>query len=74
MNYVKYIGVPMVALLMAACAQKTETAYYWGDYQSSVYDYYNNNTSTQQQIDALNKIIEQAKEKINLCHRDCMHI
>ncbi|HBI06167.1 MAG TPA: DUF4810 domain-containing protein, partial [Erwinia persicina] len=42
MNVIKMASVTLVALLMVACAEKKETVYYWGDYQSTVYSYYKN--------------------------------
>ncbi|ATZ10836.1 DUF4810 domain-containing protein [Erwinia amylovora] len=63
MKAIKIISVATAALLMAACAGKKETTYYWGDYQSTLYGYYQHDKSPQQQIDSLNAIVEQAKAK-----------
>ncbi|AUX71904.1 DUF4810 domain-containing protein [Erwinia pyrifoliae] len=63
MKAIKIISVASAALLMAACAGKKETTYYWGDYQSTLYGYYQQDKSPQQQIDSLNTIVEQAKAK-----------
>ncbi|MBD8164371.1 DUF4810 domain-containing protein [Erwinia persicina] len=63
MNVIKIASVTLVALLMVACAEKKETVYYWGDYQSTIYSYYKNDKSPEQQIESLNAIVEQAKAK-----------
>lgn len=57
------VSVAFAALLMTACAQKKETVYYWGDYQSSLYSYYKHDKSPEQQIESLNAVVEQAKAK-----------
>ncbi|KQN63090.1 DUF4810 domain-containing protein [Erwinia sp. Leaf53] len=59
----KIIGVALAALLMSACAKKVEPIYYWGDYEPALYSYYQHDVSPQQQIDTLNKVLEQAKAK-----------
>ncbi|WP_414672299.1 DUF4810 domain-containing protein [Leclercia sp. CFBP8987] len=49
-------------LLLAGCATNTpQKIYTWGDYQESVYDYYTNKTSPQEQIASLQKLIETSR-------------
>lgn len=63
MKLIHCVSVAVAALLMTACAQKKETVYYWGDYQSSLYSYYKRDKSPEQQIEALSAVVEQAKAK-----------
>lgn len=63
MKKINIVGVATAVLLMTACAEKKETVYYWGDYQSSLYSYYQHDKSPEQQIESLNAIVEQAKAK-----------
>ncbi|URN98708.1 DUF4810 domain-containing protein [Leclercia adecarboxylata] len=45
-------------LLLAGCATKSsQQIYTWGDYQDTIYDYYTNKTSPQDQIASLQKLI-----------------
>ncbi|HBV38456.1 MAG TPA: DUF4810 domain-containing protein [Erwinia sp.] len=61
MQFVKYTAAVATALLLTACAQKKENIYYWGDYQNSLYSFYQNGSAPQKEIDTLNKVVEQAK-------------
>lgn len=55
------VGFGML-LLLAGCASKTpETIYSWGDYQETLYDYYTHETSPQEQIAKLQKLVEIAR-------------
>lgn len=63
MKAIKLVSVAVAVLLVASCAKKKETVYYWGDYQSTLYSYYQHDKSPEQQIDSLNAIVEQAKAK-----------
>lgn len=63
MKVINIVSAVMAALLIASCAQKKETVYYWGDYQSSLYSYYKHDKSPEQQIESLNAVVEQAKAK-----------
>lgn len=44
MRSFKYIA-PFAVLLLAGCQQGGGPKYYWGDYQTSLYDYYANPTA-----------------------------
>ncbi|MDU4436185.1 MAG: DUF4810 domain-containing protein [Pluralibacter gergoviae] len=49
-------------LLLAGCStNKPQEIYTWGDYQDTIYQYYNHESSPQEQIAALQKLIEQAR-------------
>ncbi|WP_380181804.1 DUF4810 domain-containing protein [Kalamiella sp. sgz302252] len=63
MRVIKYSVAVATALLLTACAQKKENIYYWGDYQNSLYSYYQNSSAPEKEIETLNKVIEQAKAK-----------
>ncbi|KMV69281.1 lipoprotein [bacteria symbiont BFo1 of Frankliniella occidentalis] len=63
MSVLKTLGVACAALIVVGCAQKKQSVYYWGDYQSSLYSYYQRDKSPEQQIESLNAIVEQAKAK-----------
>lgn len=55
------VAVAALPLLLAACAPKQTTQYYWGDYQSTLYSYYKRDSAPDKQIDALTKVLEQSK-------------
>lgn len=62
MANIKKIVSGAALLLLAGCATKTpQTIYTWGDYQETVYDYYTNKTSPQEQIASLQKLIEASR-------------
>lgn len=63
MKQVKSILAASTAMLLAACAQKPATTYYWGDYQSSLYSYYRNTSSPEKEIQTLNNVIQEARAK-----------
>lgn len=63
MKHVKSILAASTTLLLAACAPKPATTYYWGDYQSSLYRYYQNTSSPGKEIQTLNKVIQEAQAK-----------
>lgn len=51
-------------LLLAGCVKAPKTIYEWGDYQPTVYQYYQQDKmGLQEQIQALQKVIELAKAK-----------
>jgi len=52
----------VTALLLGGCADGPRLMYTWGDYQSTIYQYYQKEKSTPtEQIAELNEIIEQAR-------------
>lgn len=56
------IAIGAAVLLLAGCATNVpQKMYTWGDYQESVYHYYTNETSPQEQIAALQKLVEQSR-------------
>ncbi|MDR0219352.1 MAG: DUF4810 domain-containing protein [Enterobacteriaceae bacterium] len=62
MFLIKKMGMLLGALILAGCANSPKTIYEWGDYQSTLYQYYQQDkTGPQEQIQALQKVIEQAK-------------
>lgn len=62
MMHLKKAAAVIVVLLLAGCANKTpQKIYQWGDYQKSVYQYYTNETTPQDQIAALRTLIETAQ-------------
>jgi hypothetical protein len=63
MRVIKYTAAVATALLLTACAQKKENIYYWGDYQNSLYSFYQNGSTPEKEIATLNKVIEEAKAK-----------
>ncbi|WP_227317279.1 DUF4810 domain-containing protein [Cedecea davisae] len=51
-----------IALLLAGCAAKAPTQIYkWDNYQDTVYKYYSQDANPQEQIAALQQLIEKAK-------------
>lgn len=55
-----YFGAAV--LLLAGCATHApQTLYSWGNYQDTVYQYYTHETGTQEQIAALQKVIEASR-------------
>lgn len=56
-------GVLLAATLLAGCATP-KTIYNWDSYQTTIYHYYQGDTSSpEQQIDKLKEIIEQSRAK-----------
>lgn len=49
-------------LLLTGCAnQSPQQMYRWDNYQDTVYQYYTNDSSPQEQVDMLQKLIEKAR-------------
>ncbi|WP_426575911.1 DUF4810 domain-containing protein [Xenorhabdus stockiae] len=64
MFLMKKTGMLLVTLVLVGCVQAPKTIYEWGDYQSTLYQYYQQDkTGPLEQIQALEKVIEQAKAK-----------
>ncbi|MFS2222411.1 DUF4810 domain-containing protein [Pantoea sp. B65] len=63
MRIVKYTLAAATALLLTACAEKTSTTYYWGEYQPSLYSYYKHTAAPEKEIETLNAVIQQANAK-----------
>jgi hypothetical protein len=62
MRYINKIVSGAVILLLTGCAAKTpQKIYIWDGYQDSVYHYYTNETSPQEQIATLQKLVEQSR-------------
>lgn len=61
MQNTKYILAVAIALLLTACADKPKQTYYWGDYQPSLYSYYQHTATPEKEIETLNAVIQQAK-------------
>ncbi|KWN83439.1 hypothetical protein WM24_01600 [Burkholderia ubonensis] len=60
------LSVIATALLLAGCAAPTtQPLYQWNGYQPQVYEYFKGKTSPQEQIDALEKALEQIRAKGN---------
>ncbi|WP_207004570.1 DUF4810 domain-containing protein [Trinickia mobilis] len=60
--------LPLVAagaLLTGCAANTTPPLYQWDGYQPQVYEYFKGQTGTQQQIDALEKALQQIRAKGN---------
>jgi hypothetical protein len=50
-----------LTLLLSGCATTTPPLYQWGDYQPAVYDYLKGEKGPQQQIDALEKSLQEIR-------------
>lgn len=62
MGHFNKISSCAVILLLVGCAAKSpEKTYTWNGYEDSVYQYYTHETSPQEQIASLQKLIEQSR-------------
>ncbi len=65
----KGVGLPLVAtgILLTGCAANNSTPllYQWDGYQPQVYEYFEAQTGPQEQIDALEKALQQIRAKGN---------
>lgn len=52
-----------LALFLAGCVAAPKTAYYWGNYEPTIYHYFDQSISPDEQIAALEKDIATAQEK-----------
>ncbi|MEQ1976009.1 DUF4810 domain-containing protein [Xenorhabdus sp. SGI240] len=60
------LGSLLVAESLVGCVNAPKTIYEWGNYQSTLYQYYQQDkTGPQEQLQALQKVVEQAKAKDN---------
>ncbi|WGS41733.1 DUF4810 domain-containing protein [Burkholderia sp. JSH-S8] len=61
-----WLPATAAALLLAGCAAPpTPPLYQWNGYQPQVYEYFKGKTSPQEQIDALEKALQQIRAKGN---------
>lgn len=51
----------LVAALLTGCAARQQPLYYWGDYQPQIYGHFKAEKGPDEQIQALEKVREQAK-------------
>ncbi|AOM42519.1 DUF4810 domain-containing protein [Xenorhabdus hominickii] len=64
MFVMKKVGMLLGVFLLVGCVQAPEAMYVWGDYQPTLYQYYQQDKmGPQEQLQALQKVIEQAKSK-----------
>lgn len=64
MKKINKVMLCTVMLILTGCAAKSPPKIYnWNGYQDSVYQFYTNETSPQQQIATLQKLVEQSKAK-----------
>ena len=63
-NTVAKIGLAVSVLLLGACATQQPTAYYWGTYQTTVYEHFQaSKISPDEQIGRLKTIIGEAESR-----------
>ncbi|WP_341319573.1 DUF4810 domain-containing protein [Paraburkholderia sp. IMGN_8] len=64
----KTIWLPVMAAgtLLAGCATSTPTLYQWDGYQPQVYEYFKGQKSPAEQIDALEKALQEIRAKGNM--------
>lgn len=66
MKEVAWLPVTAVALLLTGCATSTTPPLYqWNGYQPQVYQYFKGKASPQEQIDALEKALQEIRGKGN---------
>ncbi|MCA8101161.1 DUF4810 domain-containing protein [Burkholderia contaminans] len=58
-----WLPVTAAALLLAGCASSTPPLYQWTGYQPQVYEYFKGQKSPQEQIDALEKALQEIRGK-----------
>ncbi|WP_436859285.1 DUF4810 domain-containing protein [Citrobacter tructae] len=62
MGYLNKVAFGAAVLLLAGCASNApKNIYTWDGYQDSVYQYYTNKTSPQEQIATLQKLVEKSR-------------
>ncbi|WP_042259181.1 DUF4810 domain-containing protein [Paraburkholderia heleia] len=60
------LPITAATLLLAGCANTTPSLYQWSGYQPEVYDYLKGEKAPQQQIDALEKSLQEIRAKGNM--------
>ncbi|WP_159566234.1 DUF4810 domain-containing protein [Budvicia diplopodorum] len=64
MKLIYKIGCLLAVLLLVGCSKAPRPIYYWNDYQATIYQYYqSDSTSPEQQIEKLKEIIQKAQAK-----------
>ncbi|PHM73302.1 DUF4810 domain-containing protein [Xenorhabdus kozodoii] len=64
MFLIKKIGMFLGALLLVGCSNTPKTIYEWGDYQTTLYQYYQQDqTGIQEQLQELQQVVQQASSK-----------
>ncbi|WP_175910546.1 MULTISPECIES: DUF4810 domain-containing protein [Burkholderia] len=58
-----WLPATAAALLLAGCASSTPPLYQWNGYQPQVYEYFKGQKSPQEQIDALEKALQEIRAK-----------
>jgi hypothetical protein len=58
-----WLPATAAALLLAGCAASTPPLYQWNGYQPQVYEYFKGQSSPQEQIDALEKALQEIRAK-----------
>ncbi|WP_035468300.1 DUF4810 domain-containing protein [Trinickia symbiotica] len=58
--------LPAAAMLLAGCAANNPPLYQWTGYQPAVYDYLKGEKSPQEQIDSLEKALQEIRAKGNM--------
>lgn len=53
--------VLLAATFLGGCVSRPQPLYYWGDYQSQVYGHFQGEKGAEEQIQALEKVREQAR-------------
>lgn len=62
MNKMHGISLGVAALVLAGCSSKApKPVYQWDGYQDTIYQYYQKDTSPQEQIAALQKLVEKSR-------------
>ncbi|AIO31801.1 DUF4810 domain-containing protein [Burkholderia pseudomultivorans] len=63
MKRANWLPATAAALLLAGCASSTPPLYQWSGYQPQVYEYFKGQKSPQEQIDALEKALQDIRGK-----------
>ncbi|MBS1186201.1 MAG: hypothetical protein H6R04_219 [Burkholderiaceae bacterium] len=60
-KHARLLTAGLTVLLLSSCATKQQSLYYWGDFQTQQYAYFKNEKGTEDSIQRLEKIREDAK-------------